>query len=232
MVKKKQDELKAEHRLETIEESLSKTESFIVENQNVISIVVGVVVVIILGYFGFQKYYLEPQSVEAQDQMFSAQRYFESDSLDKALYGDGNRLGFVDIASDYGITKAGNLANYYAGLSFLKKGNYDQAIDYLKSFESSDHVIGSMAKGAIGDAYMEKGDKSSAVSSYLEAAHRDDNDFTTPMFLLKAGNVYELENKYSKAVDTYKKIKEDYPKSNEARDIEKYIARAEGFLNK
>lgn len=232
MVKKKQEELKADHRLETIEESLSKTESFIVENQNVISIVVGIVVVVILGYFGFQKYYLEPQNIEAQDQMYNAQRYFESDSLDKALYGDGNSLGFIDIASDYSITQAGNLSNYYAGLAFLKKGNFDQALDYLKSFESSDRVVGSMAKGAIGDAYLEKGDKSSAVSYYLEAAHRDANDFTTPLFLLKAGNVYELEKEYSKAVDAYATIKEDYPKSNEARDIEKYIARAEGFMKK
>ena len=232
MVKKKQDELKAEQRLETIEESLSKTESFIVENQNVISIVVGVLIVVILGYFGFQKYYMEPQNTEAQEQMYNAQRYFESDSLDKALYGDGNSLGFVDVASDYSMTKAGNLANYYAGLSFLKKGNYDQALDYLKSFESSDHVIGSMAKGAIGDAYLEKGDISTAVSYYLEAAHRDANDFSTPLFLLKAGNVYELDKNYSKAVDVYTIIKEDYPNSNEAREIDKYIARANGFLNK
>lgn len=231
MVKKNKNDLKAEQRLENIEVSLSRTESFIVENQNVISIAVGVVVVIILAFFGFQKYYMEPQNMEAQDQMYNAQRYFESDSLDKALYGDGNSLGFIDIASDYGITKAGNLANYYAGLVFLKKGNFDQAIDYLKSFESSDHVVGSMAKGAIGDAYLEKGDRSSAISYYLEAAHRDANGFSTPLFLMKAGKVYELDNNYSKAVDAYTKVKVDYPKSNEARDIDKYIARAQGYLN-
>lgn len=231
MVKKNKNDLKAEQRLENIEVSLSRTESFIVENQNVISIAVGVIVVIILAFFGFQKYYMEPQNMEAQDQMYNAQRYFESDSLDKALYGDGNSLGFIDIASDYGITKAGNLANYYAGLAFLKKGNFDQAIDYLKSFESSDHVVGSMAKGAIGDAYLEKGDRSSAISYYLEAAHRDANGFSTPLFLMKAGKVYELDNNYSKAVDAYTKVKVDYPKSNEARDIDKYIARAQGYLN-
>ena len=231
MVKKKKKDLIAEQRLENIETSLSNTERFIVENQNIISIVVGVVVVIILAFFGFQKYYMEPQNMEAQEQMFNAQRYFESDSLDKALYGDGNSLGFIDIASDYGITKAGNLANYYAGLAFLKKGNFDQALDYLKSFKSSDHVVGSMAKGAIGDAYLEKGDRSSAVSYYLEAAHRDANDFSTPLFLLKAGHVYELEKNYSKAIDAYTMIKEDYPKSNEARDIDKYIARANGYIS-
>ncbi len=228
MVKKNQ-EVSGDQRLESIEGSLSKTESFIVENQNVISIVVGIVVVVILAYFGFQKYYMDPQNVEAQEQMFNAQRFFEADSLEKALQGDGNSVGFLQIAEDYSLTKAGNLANYYAGLIYLKKGNYDLAIDYLKSFESSDHIVGSMANGAIGDAYMEKGDLSSAISYYLEAAHRDKNEFTTPLFLFKAGNTYELDKKYDDALEIYEEIKTEFPLSNEARDIDKYIARAKGL---
>lgn len=226
MVKKKQDENLAEQRLESIEESLSKTESFIIGNQKVISIALGVIVVIILGYFGFQKYYLEPKESEAQEEIYFSQRFFESDSLDKALFGDGNSIGFVAIADEYGLTKAGNLANYYAGMSYLKKGNFDLAIDYLKSFESSDHMVASMAAGGIGDAYMEKGDMSSAISYYLEAAHRDKNDFTTPLFLFKAGNVYELNKEYSDAIDAYQEIKSEFPFSKEALDIDKYIARA------
>ncbi len=230
MVKKKQEDIKVDQRLETIEESLSKTESFIVENQNTISIVVGIIVVVILAYFGFQKYYLEPQNAEAQEQMYPAQQFFEADSLDKALSGDGNSIGFVQIAEDYSLTKAGNLANYYAGLSYLKKGQFDLAIDYLENFESNDHIVASMASGAIGDAYMEKGDISSAISYYLEAAHRDKNDFTTPLFLFKAGNVYEIDKKYSDAVEVYNEIKTEFPLSNEARDIDKYIARSKGLM--
>ncbi|PLX14582.1 MAG: tetratricopeptide repeat protein [Marinilabiliales bacterium] len=228
---KKNQEVSGDQRLETIEESLSKTEGFIVENQNVISIVVGVVVVVILAYFGFQRYYMDPQNLEAQEQMFNAQRFFEADSLEKALQGDGNSMGFVQIAEDYSLTKAGNLANYYAGLCYLKKGNFDLAIDYLDNFKSSDHIVGSMASGALGDAYLENGDVSSAISYYLEAAHRDKNEFTTPLFLLKAGNTYELDKNYSDAIKVYEEIKNEFPLSNEARDIDKYIARAKG-LNK
>lgn len=227
MSKKKQKEEKTQHQFENIEESLSRTEAFIVENQKLLTIIVAILIVIVLGFFGFKKYYLQPKEKEAQEQIYSAQHYFEADSLDKALYGDGNNLGFVDIAKAYSITKAGNLSNYYAGICFLKKGNFDNAIKYLKKFDSDDEIVGPMAKGAIGDAYLEKGDKDKAVSYYLAAADMRDNEFTSPLFLLKAGEVNEMLGNYDDALDAYKRIQQDYFKSQEARNIEKYIARAE-----
>jgi len=227
MAKKKDPEIRGDQRLENIEESLTRTEQFIVNNQKMISIIVGVIVVVILGYFGFQRYYQQPKTKEAQEQMFMAQRYFESDSLDKALYGDGNSLGFIDISDEYGFTKPGNLANYYAGISFLKKGEFDQAIEYLSDFESDDFIIGPMAIGAMGDAYLELGEKEKAASHYISAANEVDNDFTSPLFLFKAGQVYEILGDYDAAIDTYTRIKDDYPRSNEGRTIDKNIARAE-----
>ncbi|RLD32932.1 MAG: tetratricopeptide repeat protein [Bacteroidetes bacterium] len=227
MSKKKDQEIKGDQRLENIEGTLSRTEQFIVDNQKYISVVVGVIVVLILAFFGFQRYYLQPKTVDAQEQMFMAQKYFESDSLDRALYGDGNSLGFIDIADEYSFTKPGKLSNYYAGICFLQKGDYKKAIEYLESFDSDDHMVGPMATGAIGDAYMELGESDKAITYYLEAAGQDDNDFTTPLFLLKAGQVYELTENYDEALDVYNRIKDDYKMSNEGRSIEKYIARAE-----
>ena len=226
MAKKKETEVRGDQRRENIEETLSQTEQFIVGNQRIISIVVGAVVVIILAYFGFQKYFIEPKTNEAQEQMFQAQRYFESDSLDKALYGDGNSLGFMDISDEFSMTDPGNLSNYYAGIIYLKKGDYSQAIDYLEKFNGKDHIVGPMATGAIGDAYLELGDLSKGAAYYLEAANQDDNDLTTPLFLYKAGQTYELLENYSEAIHTYERIKEDYPKSSEARTIDKNIGRA------
>ena len=227
MAKKKEPEIKGDQRLENIEETLTKTEQFIINNQKTISVVVGAIVVIILAYFGFQRYYMQPKSEEAQEQMYMAQKYFESDSLDKALYGDGNSLGFIDIADEYSITKPGNLSNYYAGISFLKKGEFNQAIEYLDDFESDDYIVGPMAKGAMGDAYLELGDHKKATSYYLDAANLVDNDFTSPLFLFKAGQVFEIMGNYDDAVDAYTRIKDDYPRSNEGRTIDKNIARAE-----
>ena len=227
MSKKKQKEEKTQQQFENIEQSLSKTETFIIENQKLLTLIVAVLVVVVLGFFGFKRYYLQPKEKEAQEQIYTAQHYFQADSLDKALYGDGNNLGFVDIAKMYSITKAGNLANYYAGICFLKKGNFDNAIKYLKKFDSDDEIVAPMAKGALGDAYLEKGDKDKAVSYYEEAANLRDNEFTSPLFLLKAGEVDEMMGNYDKAITAYKRIQQDYYKSQEARNIEKYIARAQ-----
>jgi tetratricopeptide (TPR) repeat protein len=232
MAKKKDVEIKGDQRLENIEETLGKTEQFIVENQKLLTAVIAVIVLIVLGYFGFNKYYLEPKTEEAYDQMYSAQFYFQIDSLDKALNGDGNHLGFADIASEYSMTKPGNLANYYAGVCLLRTGKFTEAIDYLESFDADDELIRPMAIGATGDAYMELGKNSDAVSYYMEAADYSPNEFTAPLFLYKAGETYELMGEYGKAIDAYQTIKDKYSKSNEARTIEKNIGRATALKDK
>ncbi len=227
MADKKHQDVKGDQRLENIEETLTKTEQFIFNNQKNISVVVLIILAAIIGYFAYNRYYMAPKSMEASKQMFAAQRYFEIDSLDKALYGDGNNLGFLDIAEEYGMTKPGNLANYYAGICFLKKKDFNQAIDFLEEFSGNDHLVGPMATGAIGDANLELGDQKKAAAYYIEAANQDKNGFTAPLFLMKAGNVYELMGSYDEAISAYKRIKNEYLKSKEARTIDKYIARAE-----
>ena len=209
-----------------VEEALSKTEKFIEKNQTILLIAIGVIVVVILGYFGFKRLYLQPREAEAQEQMFMAEKYFEMDSLNLALNGDGMYPGFLAIIDDYGMTKSANLSKYYAGVIYLKRGEYDNAIDYLKDFKGRDQIIGPMAKGAIGDAYMELNNPGKAVDYYIAAAELSDNEFTSPLFYFKAGWTYEKLGKYSDAQKVYEKIKNDYPKSTEAREIDKYIARA------
>ncbi len=230
MAKKKKD--KTEKEIVAVQESLTKTELFIEKNQKTISIVVGIIIVIILGYFGYKKYYLGPRNKEAQSQMFMAEKYFDEDSLNLALNGDGNYLGFLDIIDDYRRTKSANLSNYYAGICYLKKRDFKNAIDYLKNFNSEDQMVSSSAKGAIGDAYMELGDNEKALDYYLRAADDKVNNFTTPLFLKRAGLTYEILGKYDKAEELYQRIKKDFPRSNEAREIDKYIARAKGLINK
>lgn len=227
MAKKKHEEITGDQRLENIGESLSKTEAFIFNNQKIIGIVVSIIIIAILAYFGYNKYYINPKTEEANAQMYQAQLFFEADSLDKALYGDGNSLGFIDIASEYSMTKPGNLANYYAGIAFLNKNNFEQAIDYLEDFNLDDHLVAPMATGAIGDAYLELGDKDKAAAYYIEAANLDDNVFTTPLFLYKAGQVYEIMGNYSKALNVYKRVKDNYYKSDQGRIVQKNISRIE-----
>jgi len=220
---------KAEDKIVAVEEALSKTEHFIEKNQKILSIVVGAIILLVSGYFAYQKFYVTPMEKEARSQMFMAEMYFAKDSLDLALNGDGNYLGFLDIIDEYGSSKPAKLANYYPGICLLKKGEFENAIDYLKSYTIKDKVIATMATGAIGDAYLELRNFKKATTYYLEAAELDNNSFTSPIFLLKAGRAYEIQQEYSKAAATYERILKDYKLSMEARNIEKDIARAQGL---
>jgi len=225
----KQD--KTEERIVAVEEAFSKTEQFIEQNQKIILIIIAVIIVAILGFFGFKRFYLAPREKEAQGQMFMAQKYFEQDSVKKALNGDGQYLGFLAIIDEYGMTKSSNLSHYYAGMCYLKLGQFENAVEQLKKFSASDQVIGPLAKGGLGDAYVELKDISKAVGYYLDAADQAKNEFLSPYFLMKAGMGYTELGDFKNALKTYKKVKDDYGHSNEARDIEKYIAFAEGKIN-
>ncbi|MDA3904736.1 MAG: tetratricopeptide repeat protein [Bacteroidales bacterium] len=224
MVKNKNTKDVTEERLEAVEEALTRTERILEKHQKNILTGIGIVIIIVLGYFSFQKYYLEPVEEEASEQMWMAEKYFGMDSLQLALDGDGNYYGFLDIIEEYGITKSANLANYYAGISYLRLGQYEDAIDFLGKFSSSDQILAPMALGAIGDAYMELGETSKAASFYLDAANKEDNAFTSPLFMQKAAWAYELEEDYKKALQLQNRLKKDFPDSAEGRESEKYIA--------
>lgn len=216
---------KTEDRIIAVEEAFGKTEQWVEKNQRIILIVVGVLVVVVLGFFGYKRFYLAPKEKEAQAQMFMAEKYFEADSLNKALNGDGNYPGFLAIIEDYGITKSANLAKYYTGVIYLKKGEYQKAIDYLEDFSADDVVVKPMALGAIGDCYMELNQASKAAEQYSKAANASKNEFTTPMLLMKAGYAYEAAGNKEEALKAYRRIKAEFARTFEGRDIDKYISK-------
>lgn len=217
--------------LEAVEDVLSRTEQYIEKNQKTLLITVGSIVGIVILYLVFQNMHIKPLQEEAVASMYGAEQYFEKDSFNLALDGDGNHIGFLDIIEEYGSTKAGNLANYYAGISYLRTGDYETAIDYLKDFNAVSEMLTPVTNGAIGDAYAEMEDLEEALSYYLSAADHD-NNFTAPIYLMKAAYIYEDLDNYEGALEAYERIENDYPKSTEARKVEKYIARAKFKLNK
>jgi len=221
-----------EDRMIAVEEALGRTEQFIEKNQNIMMYVIIGVIVVVLGYFGYQRLYISPMEANAQEEIFMAQKYFDADSLSRALNGDGNALGFLDIIDDYGSTKTGNLAKYYAGICYLKMGNFEEAINYLERHDPSDQIIGPMALGALGDAYLELNEPDKAVNYYMDAAEENLNDFTTPLFLYKAGMTYELLGEYEDALDAYDRIYREYYRSAEGRTIERNIAKMEALIEK
>jgi tetratricopeptide (TPR) repeat protein len=227
MAKKKKDE--NPQTISNVEETLSRTEHYLEQNYKPLLIALGVIVgLVALIWVG--KLYLNNRNKEAQSQMYQAERYLEQDSIKLALNGDGNYLGFLDIAKDYKFTKAGNLAKYSAGICYLHLGNFQDAIDQLEKYSKKDKLIASLAMGATGDAYVELGDVNKGISKYIEAADYADNSFNTPLFLMKAAELYELQSNYTDALKLYERIQKDYPESTEGSSIEKYIARVKTFI--
>jgi TolA-binding protein len=219
----------------SLDQTASKTEEFVAKNQKAIFGIVAVIALVTVGYVLFQKFVAEPKEDTAATEMFLAQQNFQkatdgtkSDSLyNLALKGSEGKFGFVDIASKYEGTDAGNLANYYAGMAYLNTKKYDEAISYLEKFKSDDMVLSALAIGAIGDAHSQKNQPKEALEFYIKASETNKNEFTTPRFLLKAGQTaLGLKNK-ADALKYFTEIKEKYEATPEAANIDALIGLAQ-----
>ncbi|WP_439127353.1 tetratricopeptide repeat protein [Polaribacter sp.] len=216
----------------TLDETASKSEQWIEKNSKPLFIALVSVVVLFLAYLGYNKYIVEPNEIEASNELAFPRKYFDEaatagsgiDSLlNLGLEGADGKYGFLDIAESYSGTDAGNLANYYAGVSYLQMKEYEKAITYLEKFNSDDALLGPVSLGAIGDAFADINQPEQALEYYEKAANKQDNEFTTPLFLYKAGQTAMQLEKYDKAASLFTKIKENHPTSDQGRDVEKFI---------
>jgi tetratricopeptide (TPR) repeat protein len=212
---------------EQVETIASKTPTE--KYKNLLLILAGLVVVGIAGYF-YYEYTIDESNKEAQNAIYPAVYYFEQDSLDKALKGDGKSLGLLDISETYSGTKTAKLAHFYTGVIYLKQAKFEDAITHLKEFSSSDYLIQARAYSLTGDAYMELEKYDEAVSYYQKAADYKPNEQFTPVYLMKLATAYESLKDNKKASDTYNTILTKYPKSPELNDAKKYKARVDALV--
>jgi len=212
-------------------ENRGKLETFYEKNNKTIVYFLSFVAIAFIGYFGYKNFIIKPKEKEARSLIFIAERYFQADSFQKALNGQPPSVyGFLDIIDEYGNTPSGNLAKYYAGLCYLHLGKYEDAVDYLKKYKTNSEIMKPLSLGALGDAHAQLKEYDDAVKYYLKAAKSKKNTFTTPFFLLKAGITYGAMDEDEKALKAFEKIKKDYPKSQQANNIDKYIGRAKAKI--
>jgi TolA-binding protein len=211
--------------LPSAEEKLKGVEHWYQSNSKMVNNVLIGILAIVLGYFAYDKFYRAPRIQKANDAIFRAQTYFGMDSLNWALNGDGDKLGFLKIMDKFSGTPAANLSKYYAGVCYLKMGNFAQAEKYLKEFDGKGTMVAEVAKGCLGDALMEQGKTDEGIKAYLDAASNEDNILLAPLYLERAGLAYELKNNTAEAIKMYRKIKDRFPMSQQARNIEKSLAR-------
>ena len=206
-------------------------EEFVEKNQKVIGIVMLAIIVVVGGIF-LKRYLDTNKNADAQNEIFQAQFYFEQDSLDLALNGDGRNLGFLSIIDIYGKTEAANLANFYAGAIFLKQRDFTSALNYLQDFSTDEDLVQARAYSLMGDAYMELGNFSNAASEYGKAVSTADDKFFSPIYLMKQSLAYEKMSDYSAAIASLDKIIEEYHEANELNEAKKHKARLEGLASR
>ncbi len=212
------------------DKDFGQTSKFVRENQKSLLFIAVAIVAMVIIYFGYQKMYLAPREEKAANQMYVAQDFWAKKEWDKAIKGDAGYPGFEKILSDYSNTKAANLAYFYLGIAYLNKGEYRKAIDNLTNYRGGDNMVTAEALGSTGDAYTELKEYDKASTYFKKAADKASNKFLSPFYLKKLGLVYEAQNDNKSAADAYKKIKTDYPESNEAQSMDAYIARVEAKL--
>lgn len=220
----------------TLDEKASRTEEWVAKNQKIILGIVGVIAISTIGYLLFNKFAVEPKEDKALNEIYQAQVFFNDaltnaknpDSLfNLALKGGEGKLGFVGIADEFSGTKSGNVANYYAGMAYLHTKDFKNAEKYLKNYKANDAITKAEALGALGDAYSELNKVDDAIASYKAAADANENDYTTPRFLMKAAKLCYLNNKKAEAKSLFVKIKDKFETSREAQNIDAFIAMTE-----
>ena len=216
----------------TLDEGSSKTQQWVEKNQNKILGVVAVIAVIVIGIFSYSKLILEPKEANAFNEMYFAQKKFDeavlinNDSVyNIALNGDELNMGMLNIIDEFEGTSAANLASYYSGMMYLKMNDYQNAIKYLSSFSSDDIILSSLATGSIGDAFAELNQFDDAYDYYVKAT-KTNNNYTSPVYLYKAGLIAMKLEKFKKAEEYFTNIKLDYPDSPEAKNIDAFISKA------
>jgi tetratricopeptide (TPR) repeat protein len=223
-----------------IDPNLQGIQLFYEKNKKMVQYVGGGLIVVIAAVVYWNFKYLPEKEAEAGNEIMWAQKFFEIDSFNIALNGnkmvytaDGQKpcLGFEAVAEEYGMTKTGTLANYYAGVCYMRLGKFDQAIEKLEKYNLNDELIAPMATGLIGDAYVEKNMMDDAVKYYLKAADMNVNNFTTPYFLKKASFAYEQKANYAEAVNMYERLEKEYGSTEIGKEADRQIARLKALGN-
>jgi TolA-binding protein len=228
---KKSDQNELLENPEVIAEKLVPGEDFLKSNSKILAGVLAVAIVLIGGILFFQ-YNTQQQNEKAQAEMFQAVYFFEQDSVDFALNGDGINKGFLNIIESYPRTDAANLAHFYTGSIYLSQKKFEDALTHLEEFSTDDYLVQAKAYSLVGDANLELGKTDEAIAQYTKAARTNENKYMSPKYLAKLAVAQEEAGKIEDAIKTYAEIEEKYYESFEFAAARKHKARLEGLAAK
>lgn len=208
-----------------IGQTTDKVTHFFEENQNTILTVIGGLILLVGGYYAYINFVKNPQVEKAVAEMYQAEMQFERDSFSQALTNPGGGFpGFLDIIDEYGGTKTGKLAKYYAGICYLNLGSFDEAIEYLNEFKTSDETLRVTKFGALADAYAEIGESENAEKHYKKAIEAGDIESVSSIYIERLALLHMKNGKKDEAKKLFENLKKKYPQSTAAREADKYLA--------
>ncbi len=220
----KKDFKKEEQNLENVQEALNTTSAWIEANQNKLTWAITAIALVVVGVLALNTYVIKPKAAEASNENAKAVVYFAQGNYEVALNGnDAECIGFEAIANEYKCSQPGKLAALYAGICYYQLGDYAAAAEYLAKFSAKDLNVEPAAAQLLGDAYVQMEDYAKAAKAF-NAAAKSGNELIAPMSLKKLGFVQMELGNNAAAKKAFETIKNDYPASAEAQDIEKYIA--------
>ena len=216
---------------EVIASRLERGEAFLKKNSKIFGgiLIVGILIIAGVLYLQIDK---QNKNKKAQSEMFQAVYYFEQDSIEYALNGDGSNVGFLKIIDRYSGTDAANLAHFYVGSIYLSEGKFQESVDHLKKFTADDYFVQARAYALLGDAHLELGNTGEAISAYKKAVDHKENKFFAPRYLNKLAIAYEESGDIANAIKTYGIIEDQYFESFENTNARKHKARLEGLASK
>jgi hypothetical protein len=185
---------------------------------------VAAMLILSIVYFSYQYLYKIPREKEGLEAIYQTQGHFDTDSF-RLVVKTAPKL-----ADQYNGTRAGNLAAYMAGASYLRLSDYKKAITYLEQCSFEDHVMKYQAIGLLGDAYIEDKNLDKGLDLYLKASKGADIEFSKVQWALKAATVYEKKNEWQAALDIYFDLKKNYKENDAVQEMDKFIGRAKAKL--
>jgi tetratricopeptide (TPR) repeat protein len=205
---------------------IAKAKDFWGKYGKMLTIVSAVIILLGGAWIGYNYFVVKPKEAKAAELMFKAEEYFRTDSISKALNGDGQHWGFLRIISKYKGTKSGKMASFYAASCYIKLNENEKAIKLLKDFKTSSKPVQARAYKLMADAYGDLGNHKQALEYYQKAGRHFEKDeaFSSESLFLGAYLAQRVLNDSKTAISLYKELKQKFPQTQHAIDADNYLA--------
>jgi predicted negative regulator of RcsB-dependent stress response len=184
----------------------------------------GGVVVLVLGYFLYNQFIFQPKNIKSNENIYKGLNLADKDSTDAAI------AELETFVKKYDGKQGGEIAQFTLARQYMTKGDFKKALNLLEGVKLKDTYGPAMVLGLQGDCNSEMKKYKEALDAYKDAANADENEFTTPLYLFKAGQVAEELNDFATAKEMYERINKDFYQFGQQKQIDKYIARAENKI--